>query len=89
MSADSTLKRFLSAASARTLGEARNARVIEAEPEIAAAVEALLDLASARHYDSASDETFTECRVCGEWEGHRDGCFVPALQAWAAGPRAV
>lgn len=35
-------------------------------------------------YDRGSDETVVECLVCGEWEGHRDGCPIPAIQAWQA-----
>jgi RNA 3'-terminal phosphate cyclase len=44
------------------------------------AVEALLDVATARH--SNGDETFIECKVCGAWEDHTAECFVPAIEKW-------
>lgn len=46
------------------------------------AAQVTLDLALGHHVDPNSDETFVECRVCGEWEGHTDGCFIPALHRW-------
>ena len=30
-------------------------------------------------------ETFVECRLCGDVDGHNDGCPLPALQAWLEG----
>jgi hypothetical protein len=54
------------------------------EAELVDAVEALLDVALSRHTDRTADETFIECHVCGGWEKHKDGCFVPAVQAWQA-----
>lgn len=27
-------------------------------------------------------ETFVQCLVCGEWEGHADNCPMPALIRW-------
>jgi hypothetical protein len=53
-------------------------------PAIVDAVESLLDASIARH--SNGDETFVECLVCGDWEGHQAGCFVPALLAWQETP---
>jgi hypothetical protein len=50
---------------------------------IADAVEALLDVARIRHTEAKDDgETFTECRMCGEWEGHANDCAVPLLEKW-------
>jgi len=59
------------------------------ETEVAELVEQLLDVATSRHTHSGPDgesETFIECHVCGEWEGHKDGCFVAAMQAWQNAP---
>lgn len=52
------------------------------EQKIAEAVEQLLDEVKSTHYDSQSEESFTECHVCGEWESHKDNCFVPVLEKW-------
>lgn len=49
---------------------------------IADAVEALLDVSTEFSHDNHSDETFTYCHVCDEWEGHKEKCFVPVLKAW-------
>ena len=40
----------------------------------------LVDAATVRHPNG--DETFVECLVCGEWEGHTDKCPVPSLEQW-------
>lgn len=56
--------------------------VAETEDVVAAGVVALLDVAVVPH--SSADETFLECKLCGEWEGHEEGCPVPALEAWLA-----
>lgn len=44
-------------------------------------LEELCDEAMARHYDSRSEETLTECRLCDEWEGHKPGCPMPLVLA--------
>lgn len=49
---------------------------------IAEAVEALLDVATERHYERVAEETFIQCHLCGEWEDHQPHCPVPALTAW-------
>jgi hypothetical protein len=59
--------------------------ILSPENELNRAADELLDLAISRHPHVGGDdesETFLECNVCGEWEGHRDGCFVPALETW-------
>jgi hypothetical protein len=47
---------------------------------VVAAVNELLDTVMDRH--SNGDETFIECKVCGEWEDHAVDCFVPAVEKW-------
>jgi hypothetical protein len=56
------------------------------QDQIIDAVTGLLDLATAYHPDPVSDETLTECHACGEWEGHAESCFVPALERWQNAP---
>jgi hypothetical protein len=55
------------------------------EDEIAEAVEALLEVALSQHTDPRADETFTECHLCDQWEGHTRDCPVPLLQLWQKG----
>jgi hypothetical protein len=50
------------------------------------AVDALVDAALVRHFDPTADEWYTECKICGEWEGHRDTCFALAAQTWLYTP---
>lgn len=38
---------------------------------------------SAPSHDEA--ETFMECRICGEWDGHTDDCPIPAVLRWQTG----
>lgn len=38
------------------------------------------------HTDRASEETFTECLVCGDVDSHTDECPVPAIQRFLEGP---
>ena len=45
-------------------------------------VEELMCATVSEHYESKADETYTYCNACGEWEGHTDDCFMPALEAW-------
>ena len=28
------------------------------------------------------DEVFLHCLVCGDWDGHKDDCFIPAAKKW-------
>ncbi len=65
----------------------RAAVLPDADPAVPEAAQALLDVAVRTHGNS-DGETFAECRACGEWEGHKAGCFVPALQQWLSGPGA-
>lgn len=44
----------------------------------------VLDRATQKHQDAVSEETFIECRVCGEWDDHTDVCPVPAIERWQA-----
>lgn len=39
----------------------------------------LLDDAIRRHTERSTEETFEECILCGEWEGHTDQCPIPAI----------
>ena len=51
-------------------------------------VQALLESAVLSHQtrNSADEyETFEECRLCGDVDGHNEGCPVPALRAWLEG----
>jgi hypothetical protein len=52
----------------------------EPPQEVIDAAEGLLDAATARHGNH--DETFTECLMCGEWEGHAESCPIPKLKEW-------
>jgi hypothetical protein len=56
--------------------------VVDERPpkDIVEAVEGLLDTVLRHH--ATEQETFYECRVCGEWEGHEAGCFVAVVQRW-------
>lgn len=58
----------------------------EREAEVALAVHNLLDLAVESHRNEPSDETFTECLMCGDWEGHNAACPVPRLLRWLDTP---
>ena len=44
-------------------------------------LERVVDEATDRHTNE-DDETFISCRLCGDWEGHQEGCPLPALVAW-------
>jgi hypothetical protein len=52
------------------------------QEDVDEAVEQLLDISTTLHFHSASDETFTFCHICGEWEEHKDNCFIPLLKKW-------
>jgi len=43
-----------------------------------------LDRAILRH--SNDEETFTECILCYEWEGHKEDCPIPAIDKWLSIP---
>lgn len=60
-------------------------RTPDRQDQIVDAVETLVDVAVSRH-TNRDDETFTECHVCHEWEGHTHTCFVPALEQWLKTP---
>lgn len=49
--------------------------------EIVRAVETLVDAVIVQH-PNADQEIFLECKVCGEWDGHKPTCFLPVLLAW-------
>lgn len=53
---------------------------------IVGVAEHLLDIATELHFDNQTEETFSECRLCGEWEGHTDQCPIPALKQWMGEP---
>ena len=48
-------------------------------------VQGLLDVLSERMHDRTSDETFIQCKACGEVDGHSQQCFVPLMQRWVDG----
>jgi hypothetical protein len=56
---------------------------------IADQLAALVEEACARYTDPVSEETFTRCLICGEWEGHTDHCPIPVIERWAASEPAV
>ena len=39
----------------------------------------LCDEALSRQYDEKSEDTFVQCLVCGEWEGHTPDCPMDKL----------
>lgn len=49
---------------------------------IAQVVVHLLDLAVIAHHDSRTEESFLECVMCHEWDGHTDACPVTYLEVW-------
>lgn len=49
--------------------------------EVVNVLQELIDVGVRRHVDATADETFTECLVCGEWEGHLDDCPMPHVLA--------
>ena len=48
--------------------------------EDADAIEEFLASTKRTNYDPTSEETFVECTICAEWEGHTKECVVPILQ---------
>ena len=44
---------------------------------------AIADDALALVHDPVSEESFTRCLICGEWEDHTDVCPIPAIERWA------
>lgn len=50
--------------------------------EVCEVVEDVVDTCLHYHYDSKSEETFIECLMCGEWEGHTQTCLIPTILAW-------
>jgi hypothetical protein len=54
----------------------------ETPQALADAVQELVDDTLVLHYDRASQERFTECRLCGGWEDHTDTCPIPAMVRW-------
>jgi len=57
-----------------------SAPMIPAE-ELVTMLNDVADDAIVRHMNS-DDETFLECRVCGEWDSHTDICPIPAIEHW-------
>jgi hypothetical protein len=53
-------------------------------PDVVNLLNDVLDAATLRH--SNGDETFIECRLCGEWDGHTDACPLPTIEGWLEGP---
>ncbi len=52
--------------------------------ELVDSIVAVMDLAVLPHHDHSAGETFLECKLCGEWEGHEDDCPIPMLERWLA-----
>lgn len=61
-----------------------NADVKVPADEVVDLLNHVVDVCIVRH--SNGDETFQECRVCGEWEGHTDLCPMPAIERWLMTP---
>jgi len=40
------------------------------------------DEGTSHHQDSTSGETFQECLLCGEWDGHTPECPMPAIDKY-------
>lgn len=57
------------------------------ETAVVGLLEEASDLALVRHAGGDA-EVFIECRLCGEWDGHRGLCPLPAIQAWLNEPQA-
>jgi len=53
----------------------------EPDAEVLEAINAFADLAI-RRQTWHTEETFEECRVCGEWDSHTDDCPMPAIVKW-------
>jgi hypothetical protein len=58
--------------------------IVRDQAEIAEKLQDVLELAENRMHDSVSGENMTECRCCGDVDGHAAGCPVPAIEAWLA-----
>jgi len=60
---------------------------VNRQDEIADLVQDLLDIALEHLHDRASEESFEECHLCGDVDGHAEGCAIPLLQAWQVAPQ--
>ena len=45
-------------------------------------LEQVLDEAMIPHRDMQSEESFQECAICGEWDGHVNHCPIPAIDKY-------
>ena len=61
-------------------------RSLKENEDLYAAVENLIDFAYRSLYDNRSEETFKECQICDEVDGHRDGCPISGLEKWQLEP---
>ena len=47
-------------------------------------LESILEESKIPHRDSESEESFNECVLCKEWDGHEPACPIPAIEKWLA-----
>jgi len=52
------------------------------QDELLGMLEKVAEDATIHHHDSQSGESFRECVVCGEWDGHEKECPMPAIELW-------
>jgi hypothetical protein len=69
----------------RVSRHATSGRPFRVSDTVIEAVAELLDTVTNGTYHESTDEVFTQCLMCGEWEGHADECPVPALKKWQEG----
>lgn len=50
------------------------------EKKVTALFEQVLDVAT--ETVPGPEESFVHCLVCDEWEGHKDGCPIEAIEKW-------
>lgn len=60
----------------------RDRRQAEFYTDLDNRLEQILEDTIAKHHDSQSGETFEECVLCGEWDGHEVLCPIPAIDKW-------
>jgi hypothetical protein len=56
--------------------------VYEAPQSLIEAIDSVVSDAISKSTTADDEETFTLCRLCGEWEGHTDDCPIPWMDSW-------
>jgi hypothetical protein len=64
-------------------------RTMREKEDLYDAVENLLDFAYRSMYDRRSEETFKECQLCGDVDGHLTECPIPLLEKWQLQPERI